>query len=454
MIDFASASLDTLLSGAGHMCACGRVHQTGVRILKIGAGIIHSLPEVLAQMGKTMPFLVCDANTYQAAGQTAVDILKAHHMMYRLFVFPKTDGKIEPDEAAVGAITMALPSACDVIIAVGSGVINDCCKVVALAARLPGIVIATAPSMDGYASNSSSMIQNKIKVSLYNACPVAILCDTEILCKAPMEMLLAGLGDMLAKYISICEWRISHLITGEYYCENVASLVRSSVQKCIGSARGVIDHEAGAVAAIAEGLVLSGIAMSYAEISRPASGLEHYFSHIWEMLALQRGEASALHGTQVGVGTALTLMLYDHIRTLRPDMEKAQRQMAAWDALAWEAEMKEIFGAAAAPLIEAEHNIYHKNDSQGQLERIQKIIAHWEEILSIIEAELPQTQQLLSLMEELGMAIEPEDLSISAEDTRKAFIGSREIRDKYLTSSMLWDMGVLHAFADYLSAGS
>jgi glycerol-1-phosphate dehydrogenase [NAD(P)+] len=47
-------------------------------------------------------------------------------------------------------------------------------------------------------------------------------------------------------------------------------------------------------------------------------------------------------------------------------------------------------------------------------------------------------------MNKLHMPMTPADLGISREDTQAAFIGSREIRDKYLTSSLLWDLGLLH----------
>ena len=100
-------------------------------------------------------------------------------------------------------------------LAIGSGVINDCCKVLGHAAGIPSMVVGTAPSMDGYASNSSAMIREGCKCTMMNAAPHAILCDVDIIKDAPMRMLHAGLGDMLAKYVALCEWRISALVIGE-----------------------------------------------------------------------------------------------------------------------------------------------------------------------------------------------------------------------------------------------
>lgn len=134
---------------------------------------------------------------------------------------------------------------CDMLLGVGSGVINDTCKVLAHAIGVPSAIVGTAPSMDGYASNSSSMEVNHVKVSLYNHAPVGILLDSEILAQAPMRMLWAGLGDMVAKYIAICEWRISNIVTGEYYCEHIAQLMRTAVKKIVDASDGITKRDPG-----------------------------------------------------------------------------------------------------------------------------------------------------------------------------------------------------------------
>jgi glycerol-1-phosphate dehydrogenase [NAD(P)+] len=441
-MDFSKASFEQLLAIDGHECACGHQHGTELRCLKIGPGAIRSLQDALLVLEAHKPFVVCDKNTYAAAWSHVAPLLEAARIPYVLHLLEHT--QVEPDEFTIGSLCMAFDTGCDVIMAIGSGVINDCCKVLAHVSGRRSIVIATAPSMDGYASNSSSMIQNRVKVSLYNSCPSAIIADTDILKDAPMRMLQAGLGDMLAKHISLCEWRISHIVTGEYYCENIAGLVRTSLKKCISAADGLERREPAAIQSITEGLVLSGIAMSYAKFSRPASGLEHYFSHLWEMMALDRGKGFELHGIQVGVGTYLTLRLYDAIRLMVPSRLKAEAFIAGFDNSAWEEEMRGIFGKAADAIITDEHTKFHKNDPPRHAVRLHAILTNWNEIQTIISQELPATVTIRQLMNKMHMPMTPADLGISPEDTQAAFIGSRDIRDKYLTSSLLWDLGLLH----------
>ena len=441
---FQDMTMEELIREGGHACDCGKHHTTGLKYLKIGQHVIRHLPEAMQTLMLTKPFIVCDVHTKAAAWDAVKTVLDAASVRYTLFTF--ADEQVEPDEYAVGSMCMAFDSSCDCILAIGSGVINDCCKVLAHAIGCPQMVVCTAPSMDGYSSNSSSMIRDRVKVTLYNACPSVILADTEILKNAPERMLWAGFGDMLAKYIALCEWRISHIVTGEYYCARIAGLMRSSLHKIVDAAPRLMERDPEVIQAVTEGLILSGIAMSFAEISRPASGLEHYFSHLWEMFALDRGLPLELHGIQVAVGTTICLKIYDRLQNITPDRAVAEQAMQAFDPAAWEADVRRIFGKAAQTLIDSEYSLWHKNDPASHRKRLDQIIKHWDEILSIMQEELPQREALEALMETVGMPLRPEEIGESVQDVKDAFIASRDIRDKYLTSSLLWDIGLLYSF--------
>ncbi len=451
MIDFTTMAYDELLREGGHKCSCGTVHTTTLKYLRVGSGVINLIPEALGTFGFKKPFVVCDPNTFGAAGDKVVQILKASKIEHTLFIFPIEKGvHLEPDEFTVGSAAMAFDPSCDVILAVGSGVVNDTCKVLSHIAKIPSMVVGTAPSMDGYASNSSSMVQNGLKVSLYNDCPIAIIADLDIMKDAPMRMLMAGLGDVLAKCVAIADWRIANIVVGEAYCESLANLMRYCVQKCLDNAEGLIRREPEAVKSVVEGLVLSGVAMSFAGSSRPASGLEHYFSHMWEMVTLQRHAETELHGIQVGVGTCLCLPLYQHLLSVKPDKEFSLSQRAAFSQEQWEEDMKHIFGSVAPSIINGEKNQWHKNDAQGHAQRLEIILDRWEDILRSITEELPDAEPTVSRLKALGMPTTPQDLGLSQQDTVDAFLGSREIRNKYLVSSLLWDIGLLQEFTKYL----
>jgi len=449
MPDFVSLPIRELIRPEGFACGCGKRHICAMDYLAIGPGAIAETPAMVRAMGCCRPFVVCDENTFSAAGRQAGELLNQAGIAHVLYVIPCHGQKIAPAEWEVGSALMHFDPACDLILGVGSGVINDICKVLGNALRLKSAIVGTAPSMDGYASNSSSMELNHVKMTLFNRAPRGILLDTDILARAPMRMLWAGLGDMAAKYIALCEWRMSHLVTGEYYCEDVAALMRSALRKVMDAAEGIPERDPAAIQAIAEGLVISGIAMAYAEISRPASGLEHYFSHMWEMMALERNRPYDLHGIQVGIGTVLTLKMYRKFRQIRPDRARAEAYWRDMTDEKWRAQIERIFGKTAPEIIEMERRA-GKNDWAGHEQRLDSIIRNWDGIQRAVMEELPDYAALRALMEKTGMPVKPSQIGVSVEDTVNAFVGTRDARNKYMSCSLLWDLGLTEEFADYL----
>ncbi|MBR6185851.1 MAG: sn-glycerol-1-phosphate dehydrogenase [Clostridia bacterium] len=449
MPDFAAMRMEELIRPEGFDCPCGKHHACAMDYLKIGPGAVKTVGAMVGKMGCQKPFVLCDRNTYEAAGELVDRLLSEAGIAHRLYIIPCAGQKIAPAEWEIGSAIMHFDPSCDLILGVGSGVINDICKVIGNALGKKSAIVGTAPSMDGYASNSSAMEINHVKMTLFNRAPKGMILDTDILARAPMRMLWAGLGDMAAKYIALCEWRMSSLVTGEYYCEDVARLMRSALKKVMDAAEGIPERKPEAIQSIAEGLVISGIAMAYAEISRPASGLEHYFSHLWEMMALERGQPYDLHGIQVGIGTILTMKLYRKFRQITPDRNRANAYWQAMTNEKWEARIREIFGKTAPEIIEMERK-GRKNDPAAHQERLDRIIENWDGIMRAVDEELPDEKALRGLMEKVGMPTRPSEIGVSVRDTVNAFIGARDARMKYMSCSLLWDLGLTDEFAEYL----
>lgn len=446
-----------MITESGMPCDCGREHLCAIEYLLIEKGAINHTAEMVKKLGSNNVLLVCDDNTYNAAGKKVCEILKNNNISHKLHIIPGTvlpdsvipGPRIAPSEWEVGSVIMAMYPECDMILGVGSGVINDICKVAAFASGKKNAIIGTAPSMDGYASSSSAMEVKHVKMTLYNQYPCGIILDSEILAQAPMRMLWAGFGDMMAKYTAICEWKISNIINNEYYCDYVAEIMRTAIRKIRAQADKIKDRDPDAVQAIAEGLMLAGIAMTYAKVSRPASGLEHYFSHIWEMMALERNRPYDLHGIQVGIGTLLDIKLLEKLKLETPDREKALNTASAFDRSAWEFNVKRVFGKTSSEIISLEDRT-HKNDPAKHAKRLDVIISNWDEIVSIIEKELPSYDDLYSCMESMGMPVKPTDIGVSDIDVLDALSGARDMRDKYTTSSLIWDLGLTEEYTEYL----
>ncbi len=333
-------------------CDCGKEHTLSIDKVLIGKGTVREITSVIHSYNASKPFLLSDKNTEEAAGKYVKELLKNEKISFSEYVFQAES--LKPDEKSVGSAVMHFDSSCDIIIAVGSGVINDIGKILSTITNKKYVIIATAPSMDGYASLGSSMEMDGVKTSLNSRCPDVIIGDTDILKNAPLKMLKSGLGDMLAKLISIGEWRISSLISGEYYCEKVAALMRNAVKRCTDNAEGLLKRDENAVEAVFEGLIIAGAAMAYAGISRPASGVEHYFSHIWDMRGLEFGTNIDFHGIQCAIGTLYTSKLYDELRAFKPNKEAALSFMENFSLENYHKELKEFMGNPALTMIELE----------------------------------------------------------------------------------------------------
>ena len=422
----------------GKPCDCGREHAFGARVIS-GKGALRQLPELIRQLGGSRAYVLADQNTWQVAGETAVALLKKEGMDVVSFCLNDP----EPEEYSVGAALMHYDAGCDIIVGVGSGVINDIGKIISAAVKKPYIIVATAPSMDGYGSATSSMTRSGLKVSLPSKSPEGIIGDTDILCTAPLHMMRSGLGDILAKYVAICEWRISHLLNGEYYCENVAKLIRRALERCIQEAPGLLQRKESAVQAVFEGLVLSGVAMNFAGLSRPASGVEHYISHVLDMRSVEFGIPCELHGIQCAVGTLIAVKLYEKLVKITPDREKALAYVADFDYDAWAAELRSLMGKGAQAMIDLEKK-EGKYDKKKHAVRLETILESWDDILAIIAQELPPAAQLEQLMDELQI---PKTLSqIGAQDDQLPLIfhATKDIRNKYVLSHLTWDLGVIN----------
>ena len=303
--------------GAELDCACGKRHLVGIRSIRIGSGLLRELPQLLQELGARQVYLLADHNTWRAAGQQTAKMMEAMGLPFHGRIF-QTEKPLVPDEYAVGSALAAMEPGDNLILAVGSGTLNDTARILSTRTGVPYAIVATAPSMDGFASTVSPLILDGKKITKPAVYPAAILADTAILKDAPMPMLTAGFGDIIGKYTALADWRLSRDLNGEYYCEECAALMARAVEKCAENAGGLRRRDEQAVQYVTEALVLSGIAMGMVGNSRPASGAEHHFAHTWEVDALARGEEHPLHGNSVGVAAVVSASLYELAADLLP----------------------------------------------------------------------------------------------------------------------------------------
>lgn len=422
------------------ICSCGKYHKTFIPECIIEKNAVAKIADYAKMFNAKKAFIVADINTYPVAGDKVTMLLSESGISVSKYIF--NSPHLEPDEIAAGSLALHYNPDCDIIIAIGSGVINDLSKILAHQTKNPYIIVATAPSMDGYASPLSSMSRDGLKVSIPSKCAEVIIGDIDILKTAPVHMIKSGLGDMLAKYISICEWRLSNLITGEYYCEEIADMVRNALKKCADAADGILKLDDTAIKNVFEGLVLSGLAMSYASLSRPASGAEHSFSHILDMRSLEFNTPADLHGIQCAVASMLCVRIYNSLKNTTPDKDKALKHTKAFDVSAWEGVLKNLLGKSAEPILELDKK-EDKYNIKNHEKRLNIIISDWEKIVKIIDKEIPTESEFEQILDSIGSPKEIEEIGIESDLIPTIFKASKDIRDKYILPKLLWDIGIL-----------
>lgn len=385
-----SEILDIINSIKGE-CECGVYHETAIKDIRIGSGLVHKVGEILRKNGfPKQILLVADKNTIKAA-EGIVESLEGFELSYHIYDFIRvaTMEHVEELEALIKGKDIG-------VLSVGSGSVNDPCRLAAARQDKPLCIFATAPSMDGFASYGAPIVANGFKFSYSAKSPEVIIGDTKILAEAPVELKSAGFGDMIAKYVGLVDWKISELLTGERYCEKVAKLTRDAVDELVLMADKVTVNDEYTAGKIFEALLKTGVGMSFMQNSRPASGSEHIISHLLECKELEHGIIPNYHGDDIGVCTLTMLKLYEEYA--EKETIAAHRENIDWD------EVFAFYGnmAEEARKVNFPENIVDSVDPKD-------LEAKWSEVRKIIRS-VPSYAECRAAMEKAGCKLTVADI--------------------------------------------
>lgn len=194
----------------------------------------------------------------------------------------------------------------DFVVGVGGGKVIDVSKLSAYRSNIPFISVPTAASHDGIASPMASIKDKNSPTSKKAVSPLAIIADTSIIKKAPYRMLSSGCADVISNLSAIKDWELAHRLKNEEFSTYAYSLSKTSAELIMENSDLIKTYTEEGVWIAVKGMIVSGVAMSVANSSRPASGAEHMFSHALDAIA----PGKALHGEQCGVGAIMMLYLH------------------------------------------------------------------------------------------------------------------------------------------------
>lgn len=390
-------------------------------------------------LGWSRFLLVADDNTYKVLGRTAEAALRATGWEVKNAILKGEH--ILPDERRVLGVLSETRGEAWVYLAVGSGTITDITRYASYCSRNPFISLPTAPSVDAYATAGAALMLNGIKRTVPAHPPAAVFADLATLRRAPRQMIAAGFGDMLGKYISLADWRLGALLLDEEYDEQVAGRAERSLLRCEERADQIGRVSSEGVRSLMDALFESGLCMLEHGSSRPASGFEHVLAHFWDLTRRQEGHAVPLHGAMVGFGTVLAAQRYEAIRAVPGDSVAGRVEAAP--SLNPEDELERI-RVQFAPY--GESIIGHYQPFLGLLQtnwqRLKAGIAQsWPQIQSIAN-QVPPPQQLARALQRASAPHVASSLGLATGDVQRALRLSHYLRGRFTVDTLGWMLGV------------
>ena len=268
------------------------------RIVVTGPSVLEQLPAVIAELDlPERGLIVCDSKTLKIAGRQVNEYLEiGGHQMKKVVVEGANSQELLRVEDALDGM--------DFLVGVGGGRPIDLAKQAGFNKNIPFVSIPTAASHDGFGSARSSIRQAGRKTSMQAIPPIAVVADTTIISRAPSRLLAAGVGDIVSNQTAVLDWRLDGQKAD--YSEYAAALSEMAAQLVEDGIEKVASGTEEGVRLVVKALISSGVAMSIAGTSRPASGGEHKFSHWLDA----NSDNPALHGEQCGLGSIVTMYLH------------------------------------------------------------------------------------------------------------------------------------------------
>ena len=430
---------------SGIECSCGCTHTLPSQDIYVGANLVERIPGYIRARGLgTHCVLVADNNTYEVAGRRVSQTLTAAGFDVIECVIVR-EGTMDPDERAVGEVLLSIQPETEFLVAVGSGSVTDTTRVNAARTGLPFVSVGTAPSMDGYTSVVAPLTFKGLKIHRNGPCPEIIVCDTEILRTAPLNMVCAGVGDVLGKYIAKCDWMIGNIINDEPYCNVCGEIVTDAIGKLLSNIPEIRARSEKGIRILIEALLLSGVTIMIVGHTRAVASVEHNVAHYWEMQQMLRGNKAPSHGASVGVATLMVWPMFERfahedISKLDLDYIRAHR-ISHEEREEW---MIRTYGEANGRVIMKENpgDFLTWEEQERRIRRAQERI---DDIRAAI-ALMPNYDDIRAAMAELGAPLTPAECGVSDDLVNMSMYCAKDYRTRYTLFKLLDECGLLDEY--------
>jgi glycerol-1-phosphate dehydrogenase [NAD(P)+] len=414
------------------------------RALKLGWKVLKDTSSIVRQLfGGRAVILVMDENTEKVAGRRLIEELGHEgHPMQPPFIFQNPD--LYAESRFVTELEKALLGHDAIPIAVGSGTVNDLVKLASFRQGRPYISVATAASMDGYTAFGASITHEGAKQTFTCPAPTGVVADLEIISSAPPALNASGYADLLAKVTAGADWLLADALGEEPLVPEAWEIVQGSLRSSVANPEGVVRQDPEAIAHLTEGLMMGGFAMQCAQSSRPASGAEHQFSHLWDMQHHTHNGSSPSHGFKVGIGTLASAALYEFLFEQPLDKIEIELMTGRWpkpDEMI--ARARSFFGGSDLADISSKE-LLAKHPAPAELrDQLKRLATCWPELREQLREQLLPFDELRNRLRLAGAAYEPEQIGISRQRLRESFWLAFSIRRRFTVLDLAVRTGLL-----------
>lgn len=391
--------------------------------------------------------VVCDATTWQIAGQTIAAQLPSDAERHRLTPRPDSSHVTAGDTEEASLMAALQAQGATAAVAIGSGSINDITRAACDRLGLPYAVVATAPSMNGYLSAGVALLVDGLKTTRPCSPPVGCIADAGLLAAAPAAMRGAGYGDLRSRVTSCADWALSHVLTGSDYVPAALGLVDEADRMIDGIEARLSQGDEAATMGLIGGLLLSGLAMDMAGSSAPPSGAEHLVSHLLDMEHYALGLPHDLHGRQVGVATIAIAVLYEQLLELITRGSIDLRQLAQtrpWHTT--DQQLQQIFGPLW-PATRGTARTASRIADSDVLARLDRF-ACADELAPLLRSSLSPARQLQQELAAAGAPVSFAALGVDLPRARRVLLNARHIRSRYTILDLAAELGCLDAWVE------
>lgn len=433
--------------------------STDTKAFEMGQGVYTQASKLFAQyFPGRKAVIVADINTWSALGQKVYENFAASGIPTDKYIIEKEEfhadwkyvemtdliaegkydeaktleNKTDYEDTDPAKLFKEASDEFNVLVSVGSGVINDLCKLASHHHAQSYVCVPTAASVDGYSSFGASITYLSAKQTFNCPAPVAIVADIDVIAAAPKAMTAAGYADLAAKIPAGGEWMVADFVGSELIQDDAWHILQDYIDDFLANPDAVAAGDPQAIADLFEGLTLSGFAMQAARSSRPASCCDHLFSHFLDMSGHRFNGKLQSHGFQVAIGTLTMCAAFDELFKLDLSNLDVEACLEAWPSLEQEQERAlKLFDGTAAPKLGYESITSKYENKEKVREDLNRLVAEWPQFKAKLQGQVYSFAKMQDMFRRAGAPYETEHIGVTREQIRDMFPIVQLMRYRY-----------------------